>query len=155
MALISVRGALLALACSAALATGGCTKVRSYQGYVTDADLVNSIQAGVDNRESVLKVLGTPTFTSQFSQGEWYYLGRNSRNFAFTRPNPVDQTILKVQFDQAGTVTAITREGTENIVSLTPWGKETPTLGRERGFFQDLFGNIGTVGAAAPPSQQQ
>ena len=28
-----------------------------------------------------------------------------------------------------------------------PAGAETPTLGRERSFFEDLFGNIGQVGA--------
>lgn len=155
MALISVRGAMMALACSALLATGGCAKLRSYQGYVTDADLVNAIQPGVDNRESVTRTLGTPTFTSQFNQDEWYYFGRNSRNYAFNKPNPVDQTVLKIQFDQAGTVTAITREGVEKVADISPWGKTTPTLGSNRGFFQDLFGNIGTVGTGAPPPQQQ
>ena len=28
--------------------------------------------------------------------------------------------------------------------------KKTPTLGRERGFFQELFGNIGAVRAPVP-----
>ena len=29
----------------------------------------------------------------------------------------------------------------------SPEGDKTPTLGRERGFFSELFGNIGRVGA--------
>ena len=36
---------------------------------------------------------------------------------------------------------------------LSPDSTETPTLGRERGFFEDLFGNIGAVGAAGPAPQ--
>lgn len=155
MALISVRSVMMATACAAMLATGGCAKLRNYQGYVVDADLVNAIQPGVDNRESVMRTLGTPTFTGQFDQGEWYYFGRTSRNYAFNNPNPVSQNVLKIQFDDAGTVTAITREGMEHVVDVSPYGKETPTLGSDRGFFQDLFGNIGTVGAGAPPPQQQ
>ena len=55
---------------------------------------------------------------------------------------------MQISFDQNGTVTAIRRGGLDQIASISPYGKKTPTLGRERGFFQDLFGNIGTVGAA-------
>ncbi len=158
MALISgfsARRVAFALACTAMLATGACTKSRSYTGYVTDADLVNSIQTGTDNRDSVRQVLGSPTFATQFSGEEWYYLGRNNRNFAFQKPTPVDQTVLKIQFDAAGNVTSITRSGLEQVANISPSAKKTPTLGSNRGFFQDLFGNIGTVGAGAPPSQQQ
>lgn len=158
MALISgfsAKRVAFALACTAMLATGACTKSRSFTGYVTDADLVNSISPGVDNRDSVMRTLGSPTFAAQFDQGDWYYFGRENRNFAFQKPDPTQQTVLRIQFDQAGTVTAITREGLENVANITPTSKKTPTLGSERGFFQDLFGNIGTVGAGAPPSQQQ
>ena len=38
------------------------------------------------------------------------------------------------------------RTGLEQVVYLTPDGDKTPTLGRERSFLEDLFGNIGTVG---------
>ena len=34
------------------------------------------------------------------------------------------------------------------VASINPYGKTTPTVGRKRGFFDDLFGNIGAVGAA-------
>ena len=37
---------------------------------------------------------------------------------------------------------------TEEPRVLQPDGDKTPTLGRERGFLEDLFGNIGQVGAA-------
>ena len=64
-----------------ALAAGACTPVRSHQGYIVDADLVNSVQPGVDNRQSVLATLGRPSFTSQFAKdangGDWYYVARD------------------------------------------------------------------------------
>ena len=52
-----------------------------------------------------------------------------------------------MHFDQAGIVSSVDRSGMERVVNIDPDGDETPTLGRERGFLQDLFGNIGTVGA--------
>ncbi|MES2441630.1 MAG: outer membrane protein assembly factor BamE [Pseudomonadota bacterium] len=138
---------LASAAMLAALGTTACVPIRSHQGYVIDKELVDSIQPGVDNRDSVLKTLGRPTLTSQFNQGEWYYISRDSSNMAYNSPNPKDQTTLRIRFDAAGNVTAIDRTGKELIASVDPSGKKTPTLGRHRSFFEDLFGNIGTVGA--------
>ena len=152
MSVFSARTGLAAALAVAALASGGCTQLRSHQGYVFDTDLVNSVQPGVDNRQSVLATLGKPTLTSQFNEGEWYYVGRDSRNFAFNQPKARAQTTLRIRFDAAGNVSEITRTGAEQIASINPSNKKTPTLGRERGFFEDLFGNIGTVGAAGAPS---
>ena len=141
------RGAVALMIACAAAGLGGCTKLRSHQGYVIDPDLVNAVQPGVDTRQSVLQTLGTPTFVGQFSDREWFYLSRDSRNLAFNSPRAVDQTTLKITFDQAGNVTKIDRTGIDQVVGISPSDKKTPTLGRESNFFSDLFGNIGTVGA--------
>lgn len=129
------------------LAGTACTPLRQHQGYIVDADLVNSVQPGVDNRTSVIQTLGKPTFTSQFAGGDWYYLARDTHNLAFRNPKPASQITLQISFDQAGTVTAIRRGGLDQVAAIGMYGKTTPTLGKKRGFFEDLFGNIGTVGA--------
>ena len=51
-----------------------------------------------------------------------------------------------MKFGPDGDVLSADRTGIDEVVYLTPDGAETPTLGRERGFIEDLFGNIGTVG---------
>jgi outer membrane protein assembly factor BamE (lipoprotein component of BamABCDE complex) len=134
-------------ACVAALGTAGCSRINSHQGYVVDPDLVNSIQPGIDNRESVEKTLGQPTLSDQFGGNDWVYISRNSKNMAFNNPRPDDQTTIRVQFDAKGSVRAVTMTGVELAQNIKPMGEKTPTLGRKRGFFEDLFGNIGTVGA--------
>jgi len=129
------------------LGTTACTPVRTHQGYVVDHDLVASVQPGIDTRDSVMQTLGHPSFTSQFNEGEWFYVARDSSNFAFRNPKVKTQTTLRIRFDQAGNVTSIDQTGVELAASIDPYGKTTPTLGRRRSFFSDLFGNIGTVGA--------
>lgn len=148
MSVISARmlmGAALGLA---TIATGACVPLKGHQGYVVDSDLVNSVQPGVDNRQSVLQVLGKPTFTSEFNQGDWFYVSRDTRNFAYNNPKVTGQITLRISFDGRGTVTGIHRTGAEEIASISPYGKVTPTLGRKRNLFDELFGNIGTVNAA-------
>ena len=76
------RTASVAALALVGLTSAGCTQLRSHQGYVVDVDLVNSVQPGVDNRQSVLQTLGKPTLAGQFDQGDWYYLARDSRNLA-------------------------------------------------------------------------
>ena len=139
---------------AAALAlTAGCASIKDHRGYYADATLIASVQPGVDNRLSVEKTLGRPTFTSEFGTPSWYYVATNTAQAPFGRPRTTEQSILKVDFDPAGNVSTVGLTGKEKVVRLNPDGDKTPTLGRERSFFEDLFGNIGAVGAgggAAP-----
>jgi len=138
---------VLAGLAAAALGFGGCSRIQQNQGYLIDETLLTSIQPGVDNRDSVAKTLGRPTFSAQFDAGEWYYVSRNTGQYAFVRPKVQSQSILVVSFDKAGNVTKVERRGMEQIARIEPESDKTPTLGRETGFFEDLFGNIGSVGA--------
>ena len=137
--------ALLA-AVGAAFLLAGCTAIRDHQGHVLDDTLVAAIQPGVDNRESVTGTLGRPTFVGQFDQRDWYYVSRNTRQLAFNMPRPSAQTVLHVRFDDAGNVVSVERTGLELVANIEPTSEETPTLGRERSLFEELFGNIGAVG---------
>lgn len=138
---------LLILSLLVGVAAAGCAPLRSHQGYVIDPDLVNSVQAGTDTRQSVLAVLGKPSFTSEFNQGDWYYISRDARNFAYNNPHVREQVTLRISFDDRGVVSAVRRSGVEQVASVSPSSKTTPTLGKKRSFFDELFGNIGTVGA--------
>jgi outer membrane protein assembly factor BamE (lipoprotein component of BamABCDE complex) len=141
-----IAQSLFAGAAMAAFATG-CSSIRDHRGYLMDAALIDSVQAGVDNRTSVERALGRPTFVSQFGDASWYYVSQDTRQTAFRRPQTRDQTILRVRFDPAGNVSGVDRAGMERVARLDPDGHKTETLGRNRGFLEDLFGNIGSVGA--------
>ncbi|MBL9070833.1 MAG: outer membrane protein assembly factor BamE [Sphingopyxis sp.] len=130
-----------------AFTVSGCAQLKGRQGYVVDPVLTAAVAPGVDNRESVEKTLGRPTFVGQFGDSEYYYVSRETRQLAFARPRPVAQQVLRVRFDPAGNVVAVDKTGLELVSKLSPEGDKTPTLGRQRSFFEDIFGNIGAVGA--------
>ncbi len=152
MNLASTRAGAAALTL-ALLATAACTSIRDHKGYVADETLIASVQPGVDNRDSVTKTLGRPTFIGQFDENDWFYVSRDTGQLAFSAPRATAQTVLRVRFDAAGNVSAVERSGLEKIASIDPSGDKTPTLGRERGFFAELFGNIGAVRAPSLPGQ--
>jgi outer membrane protein assembly factor BamE (lipoprotein component of BamABCDE complex) len=137
----------LATVIAALSLSSGCTRLKSHQGYIGDQVLLSSVQPGVDNKESVQASLGRPTFVGQFDQNDWYYYSRDAKQLAFSQPVAKDQYVLKVRFDQAGNVASVSQTGKELISKISPEGDKTPTLGRDTSFFEEIFGNIGAVGA--------
>lgn len=135
----------------AALATSGCSRVKAQQGYLIDETLFTSILPGVDNRESVSRTLGRPTFAAQFDAGSWYYVSRLTGQYAFTAPKTLQQQILIISFDPQGNVAKVERRGLEKIARINPSDDKTATLGASESFFEELFGNVGQVGAAGGP----
>ncbi|WP_390550917.1 outer membrane protein assembly factor BamE [Qipengyuania sp. MTN3-11] len=135
---------------SALLAGSGCSSIRESRGYIVDPVLTAAIQPGIDNQRSVEGTLGRPTFSSQFGQPTWYYVSSTNARRPFVSPRIDQHNVLAVRFDEAGNVIAADRTGIDQVVYLSPDGDQTPTLGRERGFLEDLFGNIGQVGGIGP-----
>jgi outer membrane protein assembly factor BamE (lipoprotein component of BamABCDE complex) len=127
----------------------GCAGVRAHKGAVVDPQLASAIQPGVDNKASVEKTLGRPSFTGEFTANDWYYVARDTKQFAFRNPRVIDQTVLRVRFDQAGNVLSVDKSGKNMIANVDPSNRSTPTLGRKRSFFDEVFGNIGTVGTTS------
>ena len=150
VALLKVFAAVLGTALLA-----GCAGVRTHKGAVVDPQLASAIQPGIDNKASVEKTLGRPSFVGEFTPNDWYYVSRDTAQFAFGNPRTTDQTVLHVSFDQAGNVVALRRSGRELIANIDPVGRKTPTLGRKRSFFDELFGNIGTISQPGLPGTQR
>ncbi|HEX8571342.1 MAG TPA: outer membrane protein assembly factor BamE [Allosphingosinicella sp.] len=152
MSLRFAPGTVLAAAIGASLLSAGCARIRDHQGYILDDQLAQGVQPGVDNRDSVERTLGRPSFIGQFDQHDWYYVSRQTRYYAFNNPSASTQTVLRVRFDDAGNVERVERSGMELVADVDPSNEETPTLGRKRNFLQEIFGNIG---AAAPGQRGQ
>ncbi len=138
----------LMLAAGVAALTGGCTAIHDHRGFLIDQTLLETVQPGIDNRLSVERTLGRPTFTSQFGEPAWYYVAIDTRQLPFGPPHTTKETVLRVRFDAKGNVLALDKAGMDHVVRLSPDHAATPTLGRNRSLFEDLFGNIGSVGAA-------
>ena len=138
-----------------ALTLAACAGIRTNQGYIYNQEMSASIAPGTDNRESVIATMGEPTFRGQFGNEDWYYVSRRTSQLAFRQPRLTDTRVIRIGFDQYGNVATVEETGEEKVASIDPVGAETPTLGREKSFFEELFGNIGQVGQPGLIPQQQ
>ena len=140
---------LVALAVAASLA--GCAGIRNHRGYILDPQLVQGIQVGVDNKASVEKTLGRPTFTGQFDPNDWYYVSQDTKQNALGSAKTDKLDLLHVKFDAAGNVARVQTAGKEQIAEVDPKSGKTPTLGSDKSFIEELFGNIGTIAQPGLP----
>lgn len=148
MKLAPMKATIIALA---AVSLAGCASVPAHKGAVLDMQLATAIQPGVDNKASVEKTLGHPTFTGMFMPDDWYYVSQDTRQVAFRNPRTARETVLHVRFDAAGNVQSVQHTGKELALNVDPTSRRTPTLGRERSFFDELFGGIGSVNSTGLP----
>lgn len=140
---MAIRHTVLTALSVALLVTSGCTRIRENKGYVADEQLISAVQPGVDNRQSVERMLGRPTLTGQNADDTWYYVSRKTEQLAFLWPEASEHDVLVVHFTPTGAVESIERLNKGSLVDVNPASETTPTRGREYGFWEQLVGNLG------------
>lgn len=145
----ALRTAFMSVALLATL--GACTTERQLRGYIEDKELTEAVQPGLDNRNSVRGMLGNPSVAGTFDSDIWYYVSsRNSRR-AFFHEKPRELSILAVYFGERGVVSEVKRYSLADVKKIDPVNDKTPTRGKQLGFFEQIFGNIGRF--AGPQGQ--
>ena len=132
-----------AVALSLIVATTGCTTRVDVRGNKPDADVLQTILEDKYSRDQVTQVLGTPSTVALFTNETWLYISQTTETLAFLEPEVIDQTVVVVQFSDAGEVSSVDTLGVEDgrLVQLS--NKTTPTLGNELSAIQQMLGNIG------------
>ena len=140
-----IRLTVSAAALAVALIAAGCSKTQAVRGYVPDDELLAQLQPGQQTRDQVAQILGSPSSISTFEERNdtWYYITRRTEQFAFFDEEVLDQRVVAIDFDEDGRVQEVRRFGLEDGQEVNPVDRKTPTRGRELGFFEQLFGNIG------------
>jgi outer membrane protein assembly factor BamE (lipoprotein component of BamABCDE complex) len=139
----SCRLALSVASVIVATLAAGCSPTIDTRGNLPDPDQVLKVQPGVDTKNEVAQLLGSPSTTGTFNNDKWYYISTRTRSIAFLEPDIEDQQVLVVNFDKAGVVNDMKIIGLEDAKQITPSERITPTLGRHITILQQLLGNLG------------
>lgn len=119
--------------------------IDDYHGYMPDEILPANIQPGEDTRTSVLAQLGSASTESLFDDNTWFYITTQRERIAFLTPQTRQRTITAIRFDDQDRVDEVlTYDETDGRI-INYAARETPTRGRELGFWEQLFGTVGAV----------
>ena len=143
----STKFFLLAKICLFFALTSCVTKTEKY-GYMFDMADHQLLEAGISNKERVMKIMGSPTIVSDFGAEEvWIYYSEKSESVLFFQPTIVAREIITIAFDGDNVAKKIERfDLTHEQKNLQFSSNQTPVPEHETGgFFKSLFSNVGQV----------
>ena len=142
----------LVLTCGLMLSLPGCSLFQAptiQRGNRITEDQLKEITPGVQTRQDVQALLGSPTQTGTFGDPVWYYISSRTRQRPGRELALTDQHTVVVEFDAAGVVRQVRTLGEEDGKPVAMVTRETPTPGNDRTLLQALFGNVGRIGPGA------
>jgi len=122
---------------------GACSPIIQQEGNVPDPDQVVQINPGVDDKNRVTQLLGSPSTISAFQDHTWYYISRRTEQTAFLDPDVVEQEVLAISFNDQNIVEDMKIYGLQNGRMVAMNDKVTPTFGNNLTLMQQLLGNLG------------
>ena len=131
--------------------SASCSPILENRGYVFDEKLLDQIKVNETISNDVMDILGSPSTTSAIDASTWYYIYSKAETVAFYHPTVTDRRVLAVSFDDDNKVNNLKYYGLEEGKIISYVDRTTPTRGRELTVLQQLFGNLGRLGAGNLP----
>jgi outer membrane protein assembly factor BamE (lipoprotein component of BamABCDE complex) len=133
-----------ALALAGALLLGACTPLTNYQGFQAVEANPKDVKVGVDDKNTVMDRLGSPSAVATFDPNTWYYISQISDQVAFKRPQVKRRDVVAINFSKSDDKVAEVRTYALKDGKVIPYNKHsTPTRGREMSMLEQLIGSIG------------
>lgn len=130
----------------AVLSLPGCSlfdRPRIPRGNAVDSEQLTQIRPGVQTRQDVQALLGSPTARGTFDEDNWYYISAQTRVQPGRFLQVQDQRIVAISFNEQGVVSNIREVAQDEGRPVQMVSRETPVPGTERSLLQALFGNLG------------
>jgi len=128
---------------AAALSVSACDTPIQVRGNLPEVEDIARIEPGINNRDQVMEILGSPSAISTFQDKKWYYIGEKTEQFAFWEPEVLDRSVLLISFDDQGIVDQTRLFTLGDARDIDPVDRKTPTEGKDLTLLQQLFGNLG------------
>jgi len=131
--------------------SASCSPIVENRGYVFDEKLLDQIKVNETISNDVMDILGSPSTTSAIDASIWYYIYSKAETVAFYHPTVTNRRVLAVSFGDDNKVNNLKYYGLEEGKIISYVDRTTPTRGRELTVLQQLFGNLGRLGAGSLP----
>ncbi len=133
----------LLAAIGAAMALAACSTTVEQRGNLPPSDEIAQIHPGKTTKDQVIKILGTPSSVGVFNEKNWYYVSARTKQFAFFKPEVLDQQVFVINFNDDGVVRAVDHKTLKDGQAIVPIARATPAPGRELTFLEQVIGNLG------------
>ncbi|MEO0681153.1 MAG: outer membrane protein assembly factor BamE [Pseudomonadota bacterium] len=136
------------LAAVTAATLAACEPIIRTHGYAPTETQLSDIAPGLDTVSTVTTKIGRPSTGGVVRDNTWFYVASRTETLAYNPPEVVERRVVAVRFEDDGTVASVDRFGLEDGRVINLVTRTTPTFGRELTVLQQIFGNLGNVGAS-------
>ena len=139
------------------LCVAGCGLETYQSGDLPAQKRLESIKVG-DSKEKVLRVLGTPNYTSSKLEGTddlMIYAQTNKSSRLFFNPKATDQDVYLFVFNAKGAVSEVKHLTLEDAKKVAYESKTTPVEGKNLSVLEQLAENFGKYNAGGNDSTRR
>ena len=116
-----------------------CSGKQIVSGNLPDLERLSLLKLGKDNKNSVVNLLGNPSFKGALGDNSYYYIGTLSSKLAFLKQKTKKQYIIEVAFNPKGQLSDVYFYDKSKTIDVAMSSTETSTYGIKRSFFQNLM----------------
>ena len=120
----------------------GCSARIDQRGKIPDKEKLAVIKPGVNTKEDVMRLIGSPTNTGTFDDNIWVYFHKLTETVSFFEPKVIEQDMYIISFNDQGLVSEIQYTDGQGKM-IDPVKRLTQPAGKESTFLQKVFGNFG------------
>ncbi len=146
---MTVPTRIVAAAFAAALLGSACSPIVNQHGHLIASEKLAEIRPGSTTKDQVQRILGSPSTLSTFNDRSWYYVSRRTSQLAFFAPRTEDQESVAIDFDPSGVVAGVRQFDLRDSQAVEHVARQTPSVGKELGFVEQLIGNIGKFNSSS------
>lgn len=128
-------------------ALAACSPIVRTHGYVPNDEDLTEIVVGVDTRDTVAEVVGTPSAAGVMRDNTWYYVESRWETVGYREPRIADRQVVAISFAEDGTVENVERFGLERGRVIALNRRVTDSNVKGISFLRQLLGNIGNFRA--------
>lgn len=132
----------------------GCVAQVDTHGERVDPDRLSAIHPGVQRRDDVAELLGSPSSTAVFGDETWYYIGDVVETRSIFDRDVVSREVVIIRFDQSGVVKDVDMFGMERGKEVELVERQTPSFGESVNIIQQLLGNLGKFNRPETPQRR-
>jgi outer membrane protein assembly factor BamE (lipoprotein component of BamABCDE complex) len=132
------------------LSISACAPITSHHGFVADKTAKIAVEAGTDNKTTILARYGNPSQIGAFDEEVWYYISSVQTQKAFLKLRTQERNITAISFDDSESVAQVKQYSLVDGRIINYDKHKTPTRGREVTFLEQIFGSVGRAPVSLP-----
>jgi len=125
-----------------------CSPIYEDHGYVPLPADLQTVQVGVDTRDTVKEKVGDPSTSGVVNEGDYYWVRSRLRTIGPAKPQVVEREIVAISFDGGGRVANVERYGLKDGRAVQLSRRVTSSSTDNKSFLRQLLGNLGRFDAS-------